>query len=211
MRQSSSARRRQQRTTGFCRLDDFLTSQEVIASSNYGSFVLSSLWLKEGFEIGGLVLVGGCSREDRDYALQVRREANGYPIDILINADLASLNEELRRAAIYWHATGFGVDLQAHPERAEHFGISPIEAMSAGAIPLVFDVGGPREIIESGISGFTFKTEEELIARTHELIALPSSERRHYSTAAVQRSAQFSSDVFRRELLDHVDHVLGKN
>jgi glycosyltransferase involved in cell wall biosynthesis len=43
--------------------------------------------------------------------------------------------------------TGYGQDLDAHPESAEHFGIAIVEAMSAGIIPLAFNAGGPREIL----------------------------------------------------------------
>lgn len=158
-----------------------------------------------------LSLVGGCDREYRDYALAVRREAYGYPIDVFLNADMKKLDQEFARAKIYWHATGLGTDIESHPDRAEHFGIAPIEAMSAGAIPIVFEFGGPREIVEEGVSGFFFRTEDQLVSQTLELIALPEDEQLRLSLAAVHRSARFSSDVFRRELLDHIDRPLGKD
>ncbi len=57
-------------------------------------------------------------------------------------------------ASIYWHAGGLGEDPDRHPDRFEHFGITVVEAMAAGAVPLVFAAGGPAEIVEHGVNGF---------------------------------------------------------
>ena len=43
-----------------------------------------------------------------------------------------------------------GEDAERHPERFEHFGISVVEAMAAGAVPLVFGAAGPGEIVQDG-------------------------------------------------------------
>lgn len=155
-----------------------------------------------------LVLVGGCDKANREYALSVRREAVGYPIDVFLNADIDTLNEQLRMASIYWHATGFGVDLDKHPERAEHFGIAPVEAMSAGAIPVVYGLGGPREIVEAGRNGFVFMTEEELIARTLEIIHLDDDARMAMAKETAESAHRFSEDRFATELLEHVERLL---
>jgi len=56
-----------------------------------------------------------------------------------------------REAATSWHATGLGEDEGTHPERFEHFGIAPVEAMGAGPVPLVFAGGGFTEtVIQAG-------------------------------------------------------------
>lgn len=162
----------------------------------------------QGLSDWRLVLVGGCDKANREYALNVRREAVGYPIDVYLNADIEMLNEQLRTASIYWHATGFGVDLDTHPERAEHFGIAPVEAMSAGAIPVVYGLGGPREIVEAGSNGFTFTTEEELIARTRDLIGLSDDDRTRMAGVASMSAGRFSERRFADELLGHVDRLL---
>ena len=156
-----------------------------------------------------LVLVGGCDKANREYALNVRREAVDYPIDVYLNADLDMLNKQLQDASIYWHATGFGVDLDTYPERAEHFGIAPVEAMSAGAIPVVYSLGGPREIVDAGTNGFTFTTEDDLIARTLEIIHLDKSQRTTMAKVAADSACRFSEDRFASELLEHVRRLLG--
>jgi glycosyltransferase involved in cell wall biosynthesis len=52
----------------------------------------------------------------------------------------------------------------------EHFGIAPVEAMSAGCIPIVFNGGGLREIVKEGYNGFLFSNEQELLQKTTEII-----------------------------------------
>ena len=164
--------------------------------------------LESGLTGWRLVLVGGCDKANREYALQVRREAHGFPIDVFLNADIDTLNEELAAASIYWHATGLGVDTDTFPERAEHFGIAPVEAMSAGAIPVMYGVGGPCEIVEHGVSGYVFHTEEELISQTRTLMEMDESSRHTMSLRSSDRAAHFSAARFEKELLGHVERLL---
>ena len=158
----------------------------------------------DGLDGWRLSLVGGCDQQYKDYALEVRRAAHGYPIDVYLNADLEKLDEEFSRASIYWHATGLGTDINEHPDRAEHFGIAPIEAMSTGAIPIVFDFGGPREIVSSEDSGFTFDSVHSLIERTLKVIQLPVNERISLSESAISRASFFSLDRY----LSEFDEIL---
>jgi len=44
----------------------------------------------------------------------------------------------------------------------EHFGITPVEAMAAGCVPIVYRGGGLTETVTKD-SGFTWKTIDELI------------------------------------------------
>jgi glycosyltransferase involved in cell wall biosynthesis len=48
-----------------------------------------------------------------------------------------------------------------HLMQGEHFGITIVEAMSAGCVPIVHDSGGPREIVDEK-TGFRWQTEEEI-------------------------------------------------
>jgi glycosyltransferase involved in cell wall biosynthesis len=108
--------------------------------------------------------VGGLNarRENHDYFERVR--SLGERCGALVEANLgrAELKALLGRATIFWHATGFGEDTDARPELAEHFGISVVEAMAAGCVPVVVNKGGPAEIVEHGKSGFVWSTIREL-------------------------------------------------
>lgn len=135
-----------------------------------------------------LVLIGGCSPEHREYAMEVKRAAEGLPVEIRLSAPGEVLDQRLAAASIYWHAAGLNSDLQQHPDRAEHFGIAPVEAMSAGAVPVVFQAAGPAEVVQDDVNGLHYRTLEELVVRTRELIDDPARLAR--LSAAAQESAQ---------------------
>jgi glycosyltransferase involved in cell wall biosynthesis len=161
-----------------------------------------------GLEDWRLVLIGGCDKENREYALSVRQEASGFPIDVLLNCDLDTLNSHIGKASIYWHATGFGQDLRSHPERAEHFGIAPVEAMSAGAIPVVYALGGPAEIVQEGENGFIFSSESELVDRTFAITRFSDEVLANFRSAASTSSHRFSEEKFDIDLKSHVHRLL---
>lgn len=106
--------------------------------------------------------------------------------------------EELRglyeRASIFWHAAGYGEDEESRPELAEHFGISTVEAMAAGCVPVVINKGGQAEIVRHGVDGFLWDTLEELKGHT---LALASDEglRARMSESARARSRLFSKEA----------------
>jgi glycosyltransferase involved in cell wall biosynthesis len=117
-----------------------------------------------------LYLVGSVDPGSEAYLKQVEEAAHGYRIRILTHASYADLSQLYSRSLIYWHATGFGEDLVKHPERAEHFGVSTLEAMSYGAIPVVFAGGGQLEIVKSNVNGFLWHSQAELIAETKQIV-----------------------------------------
>jgi glycosyltransferase involved in cell wall biosynthesis len=142
-----------------------------------------------------LHLVGGCAPEHQPYLDKVRAAAKDLPVHIHRDASGADLARLYGKAAIFWHAAGLGENTQRHPERQEHFGITTVEAMSAGAVPVVIDAAGQAEIVEQEISGFRFRTIDELLAYTARLIA-DEHMRITMSTAAEHRAATFAWPAF---------------
>jgi len=146
----------------------------------------------EGWE---LHLVGGCSDAERGYVETVRAAAVGLPVRFHVNARGEDLAELFATASVFWHGTGLGEDLHRHPDRFEHFGISVVEAMSAGAVPIVYVHGGPAAIVGETGCGVLYATIEELAERTRALIADPT-EMARLSAAAAQRAEDFGFDHF---------------
>lgn len=109
-----------------------------------------------------LVLVGASSNED--WVNHLRQLAAGLPIELVTNATYGDLCRLYGVSRIYWHAAGYGIDETKNPELTEHFGISTVEAISAGCIPLVVPSGGQKEIVPD--PSFHWKTIEELITKT---------------------------------------------
>lgn len=154
-----------------------------------------------------LHLVGGCADEDRDYLDAVRSEAEGLPVEFHIDATGAELDALYRTGALYWHAAGLGVDVRRDPVRAEHFGITTCEAMSAGLVPVVADVGGQREVVRNEVDGFTVHGFDELVARTVQLID-DDGLRARMGAAARRRAVEFGPEAFGERLTDIVRPLL---
>lgn len=52
------------------------------------------------------------------------------------------------------------IDILLMPSRSEGFGLTAIEGMARGCIPVVADIGGLPEVVEDGISGLLHKPED---------------------------------------------------
>lgn len=138
-----------------------------------------------------LVLLGGMTLGSQDAVLDLKDKARGFPIQIITDVSFTALQKYYSLATIYWHAAGFGENLRDHPDLAEHFGITSVEAMAAGAVPIVFAGGGQVEIVKAGETGYLWTTPEELAKTTLELIS--SKKKLLTLSAATQKRAQFFS------------------
>lgn len=112
-----------------------------------------------------LHLIGGVGIEPSSlrYIEQLKDMAKGYPIYFHFNAKREEVEQLLLQSKIYWHAGGYG---ETEPINFEHFGIAPVEAISAGCIPVLFDGGGLAEIIEV----LQLDKKRHLFQNIHELI-----------------------------------------
>ncbi|PIS09401.1 hypothetical protein COT75_01845 [Candidatus Beckwithbacteria bacterium CG10_big_fil_rev_8_21_14_0_10_34_10] len=121
----------------------------------------------DGLKDWSLVLLGGLMEENQ-YFKKLKQLTKGYPVKIVPNVSFKTLFDYYKKAKIYWHAAGFSNNLEVHPERAEHFGISVVEAMVSGAVPLVFKGGGVSEIVRK--EQFLWESLEELNKKTNKVI-----------------------------------------
>ena len=143
-----------------------------------------------------LVLVG--SVEDFSYANEVKKAAAGFPIKI-VEVSHKQLWEYYQRASIYWHATGFGLDEAQEPAKMEHFGISTVEAMSMGCVPIVIGQGGQVEVVGPILKELLWKTEEECLKITLRMITDPKL-RQEKAELARRRAQRFDQHQFRQTL-----------
>ncbi len=142
-----------------------------------------------------LVLMGAAAAGHENELKQLRQQARGYPVSFLTDVTYQILREQFGKASIYWHAAGFGENLAKHPERAEHFGITTVEAMASGCVPIVFAGGGQKEIIVDGETGFFWTTANQLIVKTNEVIA-DKKLQSYISQRAKNRSLDFGKEKF---------------
>ena len=146
-----------------------------------------------------LVLIGGSRPEDAEQIKRLQEMSQGYPISIIQNPNYSTLREWYARSKIYWHAAGFGVDEERHPEQVEHFGIATVEAMASGCVPVVINMGGQPEIVEHDKSGYLWDTVEELMSLTKKLIEWNTA-RENMAHGAVERSRVFSKERFCQQI-----------
>lgn len=154
-----------------------------------------------------LVCVGG-STPGNTYLDEVREVADQYDCDIelLPNAEVQQIRDYYRKASIFWHACGLDED---RPERVEHFGMTTVESMQNACVPIVIDGGGQREIVEHGDSGYRFGDLEELKKHSYAVMSDPDK-RLQLARSALERSHQFSLEVFRGKLETLLDDAEAK-
>jgi glycosyltransferase involved in cell wall biosynthesis len=142
-------------------------------------------------------LCGGTQKEriHRIYLEMVKKEAEGYPIFIHEDIDLPSLIKLYSKSKMFWHASGFEENEVSAPEKFEHFGITTVEAMASGCVPVVINKAGQRQIVKDGENGYLWDSEEELIQKTLNLID-DEKLRITLSHKAIKRSKDFSRNIF---------------
>jgi glycosyltransferase involved in cell wall biosynthesis len=139
-----------------------------------------------------LILAGGLLPSDESYFARLQKSSESLPISLMPNLSFQRLVSLYEKATIYWHAAGFG---EVKPEHMEHFGITTVEAMAAGCIPLVFDGGGQREIIRNEVDGFLWENTEELIRKTLS-VTNDTSRMEQMSQSSRTRAHKFSQSRF---------------
>jgi glycosyltransferase involved in cell wall biosynthesis len=139
------------------------------------------------------------------YLEDCRDAAAGYPITVHPNAPLDELVDRYAESALYWNATGYGEDPDVEPDRFEHFGMTTVEAMASGCVPLSYARAGQPEVIEQHGSGILWETFTDLGDATLALIGDPTR-RARMAAAAVERSKRFTyehfSETFQRLLAE---------
>jgi O-antigen biosynthesis protein len=144
-----------------------------------------------------LVLIGG-STPGNPYIKIVEKlvKKSGDTIELNVNISLDELKAIYAKSSIFWHACGLG---EVNPQQFEHFGMATVEAMQSGCVPIVFNGGGQREIVEPEKSGFLFDSIVQLGEYTHQLISHPE-QLQQMQKAAIDRGQYFGKERFERQV-----------
>ena len=135
-----------------------------------------------------LILAGGLQTADKKYFESLRQFAKGLPVQFFPNVSFDTLTKLYDESLMYWHAAGYG---QVKPEHMEHFGITTVEAMSAGCIPVVYNGGGLPEIIQTNL----WNTPDECLAITQQIIRHKATHMQ-LRTVMITQSKKFSVETF---------------
>ena len=139
-----------------------------------------------------LLIAGGLLPSDQAYYSYIENKTKWLPIELFPNIEYSKLQNLYGVTAMYWHACGYG---EVDPQKTEHFGISTVEAMAYGAVPLVFNGGGQPEIVQHKVNGMIWETPDQLTTMTSALLQSPV-DIKEMSHQAQIRAKDFSLDRF---------------
>jgi glycosyltransferase involved in cell wall biosynthesis len=145
-----------------------------------------------------LVIAGG-SPDESEYLKKVKEtiEKSGADnIELKLNISGDELKAIYKKSTLFWHLCGLD---QTDPSLVEHFGMTIVEAMQNRLVPIVFDGGGQREIVEHGINGFRVQSTAQLMALTIKAIDEPEL-REKLSRSAFERSKAFTRETFEKNV-----------
>jgi glycosyltransferase involved in cell wall biosynthesis len=144
-----------------------------------------------------LILAGGL-KGDEVIMQKIIKMAKGLPVEFVVNPDFNELKKLYSKARFFWHAAGYEVNEQTDPDKVEHFGMTTVEAMASGCIPVVINKGGQKEIITPD-SGFLCENDTEMAGITSKLTGNPKDQIK-MSKSALERSKIFSTTEFYKKL-----------
>lgn len=162
--------------------------------------------INKGLENWKLIIAGGCSTDEKSSEIlnNLKKMSKNFPVEVKVNLPFSELRNMYAKAKIFWHAAGYGADEEKNPEKMEHFGMTTVEAMAAGCVPIVQGKGGQKEIVEEGKSGFLWLSTDELVTNTLKVIRNNELSEK-ISTNAVQRSKDFSKERFYEKICSVVE------
>ena len=144
-------------------------------------------------------LVGSVSRYSGPVIEKIRAKAETYKagnFHMVFNASREQLAELLGKAKVY-----------LHPPFPEHFGMAIAEAMSAGAVPVVFkDGGGWTDIVGPFDKSLGYQNLAEAV-NIIKVLLWDSNELREKSKKASLHASRFSYEQFKVNLADHLAHA----
>ena len=127
------------------------------------------------------VIVGSVDPKGDAYFNSLKKNA---PANVsIVLSPLRRVRDILAKAKVYVHCM-----------ENEHFGITLVEAMAAGCVPVVHDSGGPKEIVTSNV-GYRWRTLQEATDQVSSLMNNEES-RERFSKASSERALQFSAEAF---------------
>ncbi|KAK9831961.1 hypothetical protein WJX81_003478 [Elliptochloris bilobata] len=157
-----------------------------------------------------LVLIGGCrGPADEARAADLRVLADqlglGSAVDFAINVPFSEVT------ALLAGAVG-----GLHTMRDEHFGISVVQYMAAGVVPIAHNSGGPAadivtlEEVPGGLqaTGYLCASEDEFAAAITDVLAMDQVSRLRLAAAARRKAAEFSDARFAAGFLEALQPLL---
>lgn len=152
-----------------------------------------------------LIMVGNAMPRSEVYIQAVRDLIKSKNLEDRVHLEISAPSDRvveiLRTGVVQWHLTGLGVF--DDPASLEHFGISIVEGMSAGCIPIAI-MGGATDIINHGHDGFIAVNAEQVMNFTRTIFEMPPGDQRLIRESAQAKAPRFEFSHFRDQFIDIV-------
>lgn len=141
--------------------------------------------------------------QDKYFVNDLKSKVKKHPIFFHENCTVFKRNQLLNTSHIFISATGFNIDEAIEPNNLEHYGISVVEAMSFGCVPIVIGKGGHLETVDHNINGFHWNTFDEL---EDILVYLIKNQGKinELSKLSIEKSRNYSADIIKYEVLNNI-------
>jgi glycosyltransferase involved in cell wall biosynthesis len=169
--------------------DIVLTVCRIHKSKKIENAVRLAKQLKENKVGDGLMIVGNITSEyDWNYYLNLKKMVGDYELEdyitFEINGSLNRLFSIMKSAKVYFH-----------PMIGEHFGMSIVEAMAAGLVPMVPNIGGQTEFVPLK---YQFSTIEEAAEKVSSALYASDPKRIQMSNSVNRFSVSNYIDEFQK-------------
>ncbi|MDQ3883892.1 MAG: glycosyltransferase [Thermoproteota archaeon] len=145
-----------------------------------------------------IILVGNISTEDRQYLEELKQLIRKYNLDDKVTARVGisfdQLLELMRKSKVY-----------LHPLAGEPFGISIVEAMSAGLIPVVPDEGGYTEFVPEYYQYHTHQQAADVIGK---ILIASDNNMQTERTQLSEGVSKFSTNTYKADLRKVIETLL---
>ncbi len=154
------------------------------------------------FHLGNwkLVLAGSSDIGRTDSVDILKEHSKKDSVEILENPSFSKIKSLYGKASFFWSAAGYGVNQKLEPQRLEHFGMTVVEAMAAGCVPIIYNGGGHRETVVNGVNGYLWDNPLDMISYTKKLIQ-DKTLQKVVSEEAKLSSKKYSYEVFKKHFL----------
>lgn len=146
-----------------------------------------------------LVVAGSIKGESKEYIDSIQKISPSAKF--YFEPSREEIEKLYAESEIFWHAKGIN---EENPLYFEHFGITTVEAMSAGCVPIVINKGGQKEIVDDSC-GFKWNTLEELVYLTENLV------KNHDKIAELSRNAVLRSKLYTKQSFEKQFRNILKN
>lgn len=158
---------------------------------------------------GWTFILAGGSNPNNPYLTKLEKTVAENPdqnIELKINVPITELKSLYQESTIFWHLCGL---THEDPGEIEHFGMTTVEAMQNKMVPIVYDGGGLREIVDHGLNGFRVQSKAELLECSMTLFRDQTLVQK-MSQSAQEKARTFARRKFEARVKVFFDEILNR-